>query len=60
MTDKPEYVPVHVPPVWLSQADVERTIEEVVNKRGETSDKAVGWDILIAIKALAEQADDRS
>ena len=52
MSERPDFVPVHRTPVWLSQSDVEAAIKDVINRRGGTA-KAVGWDVLAAITELA-------
>lgn len=51
MSEKPDYVPAHKLPVWLSSEDVLRAIRELAYNG---ADKAVCWDMTQAIYRLVE------
>lgn len=50
---KPDYVPSHYPPVWLSSEDVREAIFELASNG---ADKAVCWDMMMAWRRLVEAA----
>lgn len=50
---KPNYVPVHKLPTWLSSEDVLAAIRALAD---DGADKAVCWDMTQAIYRLVEKA----
>jgi hypothetical protein len=53
VAEKPDYLPVHKQPCWLSSEDVKA---EIVKLAEAGADKAVCWDMQQAIYRLAEKA----
>lgn len=54
---KPDYIPAHKLPVWLSSAEVHDAIRELAE---QGMDKAACWDFTQVIYRLTEQASERS
>lgn len=52
--DKPDYVPAHRLPTWLSSEDVLGVIRELAE---QGADKAVCWDMTQAVYRLVLAAD---
>lgn len=53
MSEKPDHVPAHKMPCWLSSEDVKAEITKLAEAG---ADKAVCWDMMQAIYRLAERA----
>ncbi|WP_156353183.1 MULTISPECIES: hypothetical protein [unclassified Sphingomonas] len=51
---KPDFIPMHKLPCWLSSEDVKAEIFKLAN---EGADKAVCWDLLQAIYRLVEKQE---
>ena len=53
MASKPDYVPTHKLPCWLSSED----LKEEIRKLAESgTDKAACWDFIQVVYKLAEKA----
>lgn len=53
---KPDYIPPHQSPAWLSSEAVQAAIREVAAERNTVAAKAICWDLSIKIKLLTAEA----